>query len=148
MIELTRDECLELLGSAQVGRVAVGMGTGDERGVPTPVIRPVNYVFDARSQSIAFRTARGSKFHALLHANEAAFEVEAIDPERRAGWSVIVRGRVEEVTHPGELRRLDALGLEVWAPGERPHWVRIRARNVSGRRLAADVPGHADADLT
>jgi hypothetical protein len=42
-------------------------------------IRPVNYVFDERSQSVVFRTALGSKFYALLSAAHAAFEVDGID---------------------------------------------------------------------
>ena len=29
----------------------------------------------------------------------------------------------EEVVSPGERRRLEGLGLEVWAPGERSHWL-------------------------
>jgi hypothetical protein len=30
---------------------------------------------------------------------------------------------------------LETLGLELWAPGERPHWVRIRTETLSGRRI-------------
>ena len=66
----------------------------------TPVIRPVNYVFDERSQSVAFRTADGSKFHAMLVHGNAAFEIDGIDPGSRTGWSVIIVGMTEEVTTP------------------------------------------------
>ena len=51
------------------------------------------------------------------------------------GWSVIVTGVTELVTHPSEIRRLDSLGLEPWAPGRKAHWVHIRAWTVSGRRI-------------
>lgn len=130
IVELSRSECLELLAANSFGRLAV-IGSGD-----TPIIRPVNYVFDERSQSVVFRTAAGSKFHFLARANNAAFEIDGIDAAARAGWSVIIAGVTEEVTSPSEVRRLDLLGVDTWPPGERRHWVRIAARTVSGRRIA------------
>jgi uncharacterized protein len=126
---LSRDECLRLLSDHSFGRLAVTM--------ETPVIRPVNYIFDERSQSVVFRTAAGSKFHALLLQGNAAFEIDGIDSGSRTGWSVIIIGVSEEVTSPTEMRRLDQVGLEHWAPGPKPHWMRIRVGTVTGRRVAA-----------
>ena len=143
MLDLSREECLRLLAGHSVGRLAVIMS--ESAGAHIPVIRPVNYVFDERSKSVVFRTARGSKFHALLRSAHAAFEVDGVDEGLRTGWSVIISGVTEEITQPFDVRRLESLGLETWAPGPRPHWVRIRAGTVSGRRivLAADrVPGY------
>lgn len=131
MVELSREECLDLLASHHFGRLAVVM-----RNV-TPIIRPVNYVFDPRSQSVVFRTARGSKFHALLQAAKAAFEIDGIDESTGTGWSVIIEGVTAEVGAPKDVGRLKRLGLEPWAPGSKPHWVQIRARTVSGRRIVA-----------
>lgn len=129
MVELARDECLDLLAGHSFGRLAVSMGGG------APTIRPVNYVFDRASQSVVFRTAPGSKFHALLHSVDAAFEIDGIDEHSRTGWSVIIRGITEEVTNPPEIARLDRLGLQPWAPGDKRHWMHIRAWTVSGRRI-------------
>jgi uncharacterized protein len=139
MLDLSREECLRLLASNSFGRLAVCIGED------APVIRPVNYVFDKPSQSVVFRTALGSKFHALLRSANAAFEIDGIDEGSRTGWSVIMRGVTDEVTNASEVRRLDSFGLEPWAPGHKAHWVHIRAWTVSGRRivLAADrVPGY------
>lgn len=133
LIVLSRDECLELLAANSFGRLAVAMDS--------PVIRPVNYVFDDRSQSVVFRTAEGSKFHALLLTANAAFEVDGIDHEAQTGWSVIIVGIAEEITSPTEIRRLGRLGLSHWAPGRKPHWMRIRAWTVSGRRVVAGRGG-------
>jgi nitroimidazol reductase NimA-like FMN-containing flavoprotein (pyridoxamine 5'-phosphate oxidase superfamily) len=127
MLMLPREDCLRLLASHGFGRVAVAMDA--------PVIRPVNYVFDEPSQSVVFRTADGSKFHAMLVNGNAAFEIDGIDPDSRTGWSVIIVGMTEEVTSPTELRRLNRLGLETWTPGPKAHWMRIRAWTVSGRRI-------------
>jgi uncharacterized protein len=138
LLDLSREECLRLLAENSFGRLAVTMKD-------QPVIRPVNYLFYEPSQSVVFRTAQGSKFHALLRAARAAFEIDGIDERSRTGWSVIIHGVTEEITTPSDVRRLDGLGLETWAPGPKPHWVCIRAWTVSGRRivLAGDrVPGY------
>jgi uncharacterized protein len=127
ILELSREEWLRLLASHSFGRLAVNMGEGP------PVIRPVNYVFT--SQSVVFRTAQGSKFHALLRATHATFEIDGLDEASRTGWSVIIHGVTDEITNPNEVRRLDSLGLETWAPGRKAHWVHIRAWTVSGRRI-------------
>ena len=127
MLVLTREECLALLASNSFGRLAVAMDS--------PVIRPVNYVFDEPSQSVVFRTADGSKFHAMLINGNAAFEIDGIDPGSRTGWSVIINGMTEEITSPAELRRINRLGLEPWTPGRKAHCMRIRAWTVSGRRI-------------
>jgi nitroimidazol reductase NimA-like FMN-containing flavoprotein (pyridoxamine 5'-phosphate oxidase superfamily) len=127
MLVLSREESLRLLAANTFGRLAVAMDS--------PVIRPVNYIFDESSQSVAFRTADGSKFHAMLINGNAAFEIDGIDPGSRTGWSVIIVGMTEEVTTPSELRRLNRLGLEAWTPGHKAHWMRIRAWTVSGRRI-------------
>lgn len=129
LVELTREECLALLSAHTFGRLAVS-GSGD-----TPIIRPVNYIFDERSQAVVFRTATGSKLHFLVRAANAAFEIDEVDRAARTGWSVIIAGVAEEVTNRTDVRRLEGLGMVTWPPGERSHWVRIRAATVSGRRI-------------
>lgn len=129
ILELDRAECLELLARHSFGRLAVSAGTA------TPSIRPVNYAFDEPSQSIVFMTAEGSKLQALGDSSRAAFEIDDADPATGTGWSVIVVGVTEVISNPMERRRLEKLGLQSWAPGSKPHWVRIRAWTVSGRRI-------------
>jgi uncharacterized protein len=132
VLVLSREECLRLLASNNFGRLAVA--------TDSPVIRPVNYAFDERSQSVVFRTADGSKFHAMLVNGNAAFEIDGIEQGSRTGWSVIIAGMTEEITSPSELRRLEHLGLETWTPGHKAHWMRIRAWTVTGRRIVLN--GH------
>lgn len=133
LLELTRQECLELLAAGGFGRLAVNGGG------PAPILRPVNYVFEPHSQSVVINTTEGSKLHSLLRETHATFEVDAVDPTTRTGWSVIIVGVTEALRKPAEIRRLEALELDSWAPGDKPHWVRIRAWTVSGRRLV-DLP--------
>jgi len=132
LLELERDECLELLVGSTLGRLAASPPgwTG------APVICPVSYVFDRSWQAVVFRSARGSKLTALLLSGEAAFEVDGLETESETGWSVIIRGPVEEITSAVEVDRAEQLGLRPWAPGEKPHWMRIRASVVTGRRIS------------
>jgi uncharacterized protein len=127
--ELTRAECLDLLARQHVGRVAVISGW------KTPIIRPVNFLYDEPSQSIVFRTAGGSKLHALRSATRAAFEIDGTDFANRVAWSVIVEGVTTEVTRPHDIARLNGLNLRSWAVGPEAHWIRIGVWAVSGIRV-------------
>jgi nitroimidazol reductase NimA-like FMN-containing flavoprotein (pyridoxamine 5'-phosphate oxidase superfamily) len=138
LVELSRAECLELLAQSSFGRVVLSSPSSSK-----PIIRPVNYRFDEHSKSVVFRSVEGSKFHALARSANALFEIDALDERGHTGWSVIISGATEQVTGPADIRRLEELGLALWAPGERPHWIRIRARTVSGRRI--EPAGDGDA---
>jgi nitroimidazol reductase NimA-like FMN-containing flavoprotein (pyridoxamine 5'-phosphate oxidase superfamily) len=129
IVELPRAECLQHLAASRFGRLAVVSAHG------TPVIRPVNYVFDDASQSVVFRTGLGTKFHALLSAEKATFEIDGIDNETQTGWSVIISGVTEEITSRQEIDRLTAAGIDTWVPDQTLLWIRIRAYTVTGRRI-------------
>ncbi len=136
LVELPPAECLALLADTPLGRVVVAGRPGQ-----APVVRPVSYLFHAPSKSVVFRTSDGSTFHMLVRSTNACFEIDGVEPENQTGWSVIILGRTEEITQSGEIRRLDAAGLRTWAPGERSHWIRIRAQHVSGRRIVSSGQG-------
>ena len=129
--ELNREDCYRLLVAHRIGR----LGVNAER---YPLIFPVNYAMDG--DVVVIRTNAGLKLTAADHAN-VAFEVDDIDPIRRVGWSVLVRGLAEELTseHRRDLiERTKAAGVEPWAPGELGHWIRIIPHTVTGRVI---VPG-------
>jgi nitroimidazol reductase NimA-like FMN-containing flavoprotein (pyridoxamine 5'-phosphate oxidase superfamily) len=120
------EECLRLLEAEDVGRLAIVQGR-------VPTIFPVNYVLDG--DSIVFRTAPGTK---LTHGDGTlvAFEIDHLSREAREGWSVVVTGRLEEITPAGaEADRLDRLPLTPWAGGDRDHWMRLGLGIVTGRRI-------------
>jgi nitroimidazol reductase NimA-like FMN-containing flavoprotein (pyridoxamine 5'-phosphate oxidase superfamily) len=127
---LDREECLRLLASGTVGRLAISLRSD------VPMIRPVNYTFDERTQSILFRTDFGSKFQGIIASGKAAFEVDSLDEARRTGWSVIATGAVEKVSNHLELERFANLELRPWVQGDKPHWARIRVWTITGRRIA------------
>jgi nitroimidazol reductase NimA-like FMN-containing flavoprotein (pyridoxamine 5'-phosphate oxidase superfamily) len=136
MEELEESACRELLKEHHFGRVAFV----EQAGGP-PVIMPVNYLMHA--ETVVFRTDPSSRLGAVLRSTMAAFEIDGIDERERAGWSVVVSGGAEEVVDPRELDELRQTPLLPWAPGDRSHYVRIRAELVTGRCISvADLPSN------
>jgi uncharacterized protein len=125
--ELAEEECLQLLASRSVGRIAV---VRDGR----PHIFPVNYVLEGRT--VGFRTDPGTKLAGAV-LGLVAFEIDDTDPLYHEGWSVVVEGVGREVT--GGLDKISeqvtARHLEPWAAGAKEHWVAIFDPEISGRRI-------------
>ena len=126
---LTEDESRELLRAGGVGRVGITIGA-------LPAIFPVNYrMIDG---AIAFRTSPGSKMAAATAGAVVAFEVDEVQPELRAGWSVLAVGRAELVHDLDFTFKVQAAGLHPFADGRRSGIVRISPDFVSGRRIIHD----------
>jgi nitroimidazol reductase NimA-like FMN-containing flavoprotein (pyridoxamine 5'-phosphate oxidase superfamily) len=124
--KLTRAECLDLVPPSGVGRAAICASTG-------PQIFPVNYVVDG--ESIVFRTSAYSALGTLAAGAEMAFEVDFVDLDHAAGWSVVATGRAEAIDSEAELDMLRERGLEptAWAGGLRRTYIRLRWTSLSGR---------------
>jgi nitroimidazol reductase NimA-like FMN-containing flavoprotein (pyridoxamine 5'-phosphate oxidase superfamily) len=125
MEHLTQAECWQLLARHAVGRLGVTARTG-------PEIYPVNYVVD--DEAITFRTDPGGKLASLAGTPAVCFEIDHIDAEARAGWSVLVKGRARQL-HPAEQESASALPLDYWTIGTKAHWIRIEPTEVTGRSI-------------
>jgi nitroimidazol reductase NimA-like FMN-containing flavoprotein (pyridoxamine 5'-phosphate oxidase superfamily) len=123
---LPREECLRLLRTQSLGRVAVRFGEA-------PSILPV--IFAVLDDDVVFRTDPGTKLTAAVMRTIVAFEVDDADPTSRTGWSVLVIGPVDEITDATTLAQVAALGLEPWVDSGRDRVLRIRSRTVTGRRI-------------
>ena len=123
--ELDRDECLELIASAPLGRLGVVVAG-------KPLIFPVNFTLDGNA--IVLRTNAGTKLYGARNA-PVVFECDGIDLGYHTGWSVLVHGDVEEVRNPIDVARLERLPLGPWVPGPKPTWLRLRTNFVTGRRI-------------
>ncbi len=134
---LSTARCWELLAQTPVGRVGILNDSA-------PEIYPVNHVVDGGA--IVFRTDPGSKLRGLSRSPCVCYEVDGIEPADATGWSVMVKGRAAEVRDVDEIRRLSALPLHRWTLGDKVHWIRIVAHEVSGRRIWSRTPPAAPAD--
>ncbi|HEX7167703.1 MAG TPA: pyridoxamine 5'-phosphate oxidase family protein [Acidimicrobiales bacterium] len=124
---LSRGECLALLGSATLGRIAL-----TSRALP--LVLPVNYRLDGRQ--IVIRTNPGTKLEAATRHTVVAFEVDDVDPTYHTGWSVVVQGIARVVVERAEIRRMETLPLPAWFPAADDRFVTISTDVVTGRRLA------------
>ncbi len=124
---LSREECVALLGTVQVGRVGITVGG-------LPVILPVN--FTAADDSVLFRTVAGTKLAAATRRTVVAFEADHFDEDVDRGWSVLVRGMATELTDGPLLERARSIRVAAWAvDGLADHFVRVSMVEVSGRRF-------------
>jgi uncharacterized protein len=122
---LDRSACEALLATQRVGRIALCLDH--------PVVLPVVYaLYDG---DVVFRTAPGEKLIAAALQRTVAFEIDAYDPDAHTGWSVDVIGTAEEIVNPAELARVRALDLPAWAGEVRDRFVRVRTKDITGRRL-------------
>jgi uncharacterized protein len=127
LTELTEAECLELLATRQVGRLAYC----DQDG---PLAVPVNYVI--HDGNVLFRTSPHTSLGQHAPGAAVAFEVDEIDDFTQSGWSVLVRGPSEYVDADDLPTAADARATP-WPQGVRTLQVRIRPLSITGRRLLA-----------
>ena len=121
---LDRRRCLELLATHHVGRLGVVEGR-------RPVVLPVNFVLDGdapimmSADGVKSRSADGSP---------ACLEIDAIDVDRQTGWSVLVSGRLEDVTDDPTVSHRVTPPVP-WAPGPRRHILRLAPESITGRAI-------------
>jgi uncharacterized protein len=126
LMELDRQECMELLVAKAVGRLAYVVDNGAR-------ILPFNYI--VAEDSVIFRTVPdGEVYHHAL-SSICAFEVDETDEFFQSGWSVVVVGRLELATEDDFARMLYGKMPEPWVGGNRYMFVRLWCDHVSGRRV-------------
>ncbi|HLM63097.1 MAG TPA: pyridoxamine 5'-phosphate oxidase family protein [Acidimicrobiales bacterium] len=126
LVPLPAEECWRLLGGAPIGRI--GVITRHE-----PEIYPVNHIVDR--ETIVFRVGPSDALLGLSMHPRVSFEVDGVDPDRRTGWSVLVKGEAEVHYEPDALRRPTTQPVEPWPDGDRTRWIRILPTEITGRRI-------------
>jgi len=127
LIPLSGSECVRLLRTNSLGRIAVVDRLG------WPEVFPVNYFFD--DGIVVFRTDPGAKLE-LAPGSHAAFEIDGWDETTATAWSVVVKGIGHEIpdTDP-RARRIHAWPVRPLAGGPKEHFVGIWANEITGRRV-------------
>ena len=100
---LDTHRCLELLRTAEVGRLAVSISDH-------PDIFPINYVVD--HGTVVFRSADGTKLAGVLLGRGVAFEVDGYDAGAGEAWSVVIKGYAVEIEQMHQY--FDALDLPLF----------------------------------
>lgn len=126
-VELSYDQCVDLLSGGVVGRVALCLPTG-------PHIVPVNYA--VVEESVVLRTSPYSALGTHADNSMLAFEIDHLDHERRSGWSVVAHGRGTVVENSDELAAIrDVWEPTPWAGGTRVLHIRIPWTELTGRTV-------------
>ena len=128
MTILEPDQCWALLRSADVGRLAVSI-------VDQPDIFPINFVLD--HGTVVFRTAEGTKLAAAVLGRSVAFEADGFDAASGEAWSVVVKGRAQEIARMTEVFDATDLPLFPWLASPKPRFVRIVPESITGRLFRA-----------
>jgi uncharacterized protein len=128
--ELPEDTCWALLRATSVGRLAVWV---DDH----PDIFPINYSVD--HGTVVFRSRTGTKVSAALSDSPVALEADGYDAENAAAWSVVIRGKAEEIRGQDLIDTTD-LPLFPWQAGDKGRFIRIVPTSASGRRFPVADP--------
>jgi nitroimidazol reductase NimA-like FMN-containing flavoprotein (pyridoxamine 5'-phosphate oxidase superfamily) len=127
--QLDAQTCRQLLGTVRVGRVALP----DE---PSPTVLPVDFV--THGDRVLFRTVEGAKLETARAHGPASFQADGYDPSHDTGWSVLVRGHLEEVDGQDPDVEAAVGRLHPLAGGARPHVVALTIESATGRRIPQD----------
>jgi uncharacterized protein len=128
VVELTTEECWELLEGEEFGRLAY-------RLVDEVHLVPINYATYERT--LLFRTASGNKLLAAALHSDVALEIDWHDD--LAAWSVVARGRLRRLGED-EAQRVEHLPLQPWVPTPKYDVVELDPEVVTGRRFRLQRP--------
>ncbi|ASR02575.1 pyridoxamine 5'-phosphate oxidase family protein [Gordonia rubripertincta] len=117
-------EAWELLGSAELGRIALSVNG-------SPDIFPVNY--HAADGKITLRTGEGTKLSELVVNNRVAFETDAHTDT--GGWSVVAKGTARVLTSFKDIEAADKLPLRPWIATVKYNYVEIAVEEITARRF-------------
>ena len=131
--DLDRATCLELLASADVGRLA---WAEDGR----VMVFPLNFALV--EDAVVFRTPSRSLCDAVASGAGLTFQADDVEPALRSGWTVVANGPAAEVTDPAERERLSSL-VTPWRRTDALHVIRLNIASITGRRLP-ERPGSVD----
>jgi Pyridoxamine 5'-phosphate oxidase len=138
LAELTRQECLGLLGSVPYGRVVFTSHA-------LPAIRPVNHILVGQKIIVRTTATAGAAIASAVDGagTVVAYEADLIDAEQRLGWSVVVVGRANRVLSAAQIARYRE-ALIPWTDADADEVITIAADVVTGYRMisaTAEEPG-------
>lgn len=121
---LNDDQSWDLLSSVSLGRLVTTFEGRSE-------IFPVNFV--VQKHTLLFRTAEGTKLFGTVMNDNVLFEAD--DHGITEGWSVVVRGTAQVLFGAEEIQEAEQAGLYPWIATVKLRYVRITAKEISGRRF-------------
>jgi hypothetical protein len=128
---LERAECLRLLATATMGRLAYV-----HSGIPAVI--PVNVAL--AEDTLLFRLGTGGALAAIYARQPVTLEVDAIDLDACCGWSINITGSPLEIA--AATAASAGQELRSWLRPNATRLFRLGTEHLEGRRLAGPVPAH------
>jgi len=122
--ELTTRDCWALLGTVDLGRLAVVV-----KGLPD--IFPVNFTAD--HGRVVLHTSSGTKLAAARSA-PVAFEADGVSEDGQV-WSVVIKGVIEPPRRVDELRDFEEVTVHPALGAHKAYQIRISPDIITGRRF-------------
>ncbi len=123
---LSAADCRRLLPAAPVGRLAV----------PTPnfpTLDPVSFAVVEGELVVAVRS--GSAGDAVPSGTVVAFEADVLDRAMRRGWSVVVKGPVEDLD--ADVAEVVRPMLSPWAVAPTDRLLLVRSERITGQQIVS-----------
>ncbi len=132
-VELDPVEAMRLLASVDHGRVVFNHQA-------LPAIRLVNHLVD--EGRIIVRTRLTATVSTVVRLSSdtgvvVAYEADDLDPQRRAGWSVVVTGWAATITDPEQIARYEQ-ALRPWVNMTMDTLIAIQPEIITGMRIVED----------
>jgi nitroimidazol reductase NimA-like FMN-containing flavoprotein (pyridoxamine 5'-phosphate oxidase superfamily) len=123
--ELTKADCLRLLGTQTVGRVVF-------TSAAMPAAEPVSYIL--HGNEIIFRVPADGPLATGTRNAVIGFQADDIDPTTRLGWSVLGIGHTHEIT---DLARRTAVATDTpsWGPDTTSRTIALPLQHLSGHPI-------------
>jgi nitroimidazol reductase NimA-like FMN-containing flavoprotein (pyridoxamine 5'-phosphate oxidase superfamily) len=125
---LSAAECRRLLPGAPVGRLVVSTPN-------FPTLDPVSFALVEGELVVAVRA--GSAGDALPAGSPVAFEADVLDHRLHRGWSVVVKGPVEDLD--ADVAELVRPSLAPWPAAAADRLLLIRSEQITGQRIVSDA---------
>jgi hypothetical protein len=132
-------ECLRLLASQELGRLAVVTDEGAR-------VFPLHYALDADAIAITATWRDPNAIVAIAPPNEVEFEVAHIDPEDGTGWAVVTDGIARLMTDAVDTvsELTPTLPPPSWPDRPETEWLRILLTRIVGVRVVGDPAADRD----
>ena len=123
--DVTRDDCLHLLGAGGLGRVVFTASA-------MPAVQPVSYVL--HGDEVLFRVANGGSLSTATRHSVVGFQVDDIDPVTHVGWSVLGVGQAYAISDT-DGRAAPTPTAPGWAIETASHTVAVSLQQLTGHRI-------------
>jgi hypothetical protein len=135
LLVLDDTDCRQLLAAHGVGRLGFSDGA-------LPAIVPVSYF--VQGDDVLIPADQRSPVVAAVRRAVVVFEVGALDPVSRSGWSVSAVGPSRVITDPRAVAAIDAGGLRLGPATPSRCYISVQPGLVRGWRLPSPWGGHGD----